>query len=287
MFIPQNHHGHATHDTRWVAGEKRLCFTAMDKLKAYGSIAGEKAGTAWKVTKIATTPIRWIFSPFTKGLSLGAKGVGMAWDKARTPGFASIEAAKGVKDTTWQPLLTLGSSPFWDVYMNLWHVPKGVFKSIFALPGVVARTPGAMIGGFRTGLKNLFEAPGKILDATMNMSPMGVLKATRDAITGTLMPPITETLNPYGDLAWNVAAPAINSKVQYLYAINESRKQFTGGLKRIANSPNVGASQAEAIRAEKAAKRAAIEAALKSGPAPKDKPAKGKKDSADAAVDNG
>jgi len=187
----------------------------------------------------------WVAKPLIRA---GMIASGTAW-----------EIGGGIKDAIYNPAKTLVKAPIVNLKMSLLDFPISLLKGMVKLPGEMLRTPGRILSEIK---KTILEFPGKVIGVAKttrdnvaevlenlgSLKPIeatkSIAKTTRDAIKGTLVDPVKDTLshlwNPIAPLCALPAAPVgivLGSKWQYATSMWKAAGEARNGVKRIIAAP--------------------------------------------------
>ena len=247
-------------NTAFTGRENRPIYAIKDKLEAAGSkiVSGvKKTGSFFKKASwIFGGPILW------KGVSLGWKGAKKTANVVGYGGRTTAEAGKGVWGMTTTPLWTLTSSVVQDVRISLLDVSRNILKGIPKLFGAAIGTPGMLVKSARNAFTSVFQGTKNVYESAKTFKLKNIINSTREAAKD-LLRSTAEPFTPYKEAVAPTLGSIARSKLQYAYALDQSRKQFTEGFRRIINAPTnakTQMAQAEVISLEKARQKQAAKA---------------------------
>lgn len=250
--------------------ESRLVYMANIIERAWDSVTGAVGGVASTIGKV-TRPIRGavgiVLAPLSvpKKITVGALRTAYAWTVVPAANAIDLvagavkEGALGAKDATWTPLKTIMASGIRDIRMNLVDLPLTVGRNLATVPGHLLHTPGNFLKGTKESLTdipkniralitNTRKNVSEVFSRLISLRPWQALKPighgmkdfAKDTIVNPVrsaLKPLTESLNPFAQMALETGGVAIGAKWQYIPSTTTAYKESWAGLLRAAHAP--------------------------------------------------
>ena len=207
-----------------------------------------KSGAYWE-----SSPVRamrrtaryysWAFGipPLKRVASYTFGAAGQVLGAAERGYHTGIEAGKGALQMTASPAAMVAYSGLVLPKRMLVDVPWATFKASVKTPLAALKSPINFVSGVWESMTKTRENVSNVLSSVLSLSPSKIYQSTRQAVSDVFVHPVSKTLAPVVQPAWELGDTALGAYGQVLSTIGHAAPEMVGrGWDRIMAAPANG-----------------------------------------------